>query len=31
MFKNINKERIAKKALGKLRQKGAAIMYFAKF
>ena len=31
MFKDINKEHIAKKALNRLRQKGLAIAYAAKF
>jgi len=31
MFRDIDKERIAKRALGELRQKGATTAYFAKF
>jgi len=31
MFRDIDKERIAKKALRELRQKGAATTYFAEF
>jgi hypothetical protein len=31
MFRNINKEHIAKRAFKKLRQKGAATLYIAEF